>query len=384
MRTPALSLGDPVAETEAETVAANEDPERALENERALNALLRAVLTDRGLPEVLGECLDILLSMSWLSVLPKGGVFLVEDEPDALRLVAHRNLGPALPALCARVPFGCCLCGKAAAQRRLLQSSCVGHDHELRYEGMEPHGHYNAPILSGGEVLGVLVLYLPHGHAGAESERRFLSAATDMLALAIRQKRVEQDLEAAVRKLERLAHVDSLTQLYNRRYLLRRLTEESELTARQGRAASLLLVDVDHFKSVNDRYGHLAGDETLRTIGARLLDGARRYDVVARYGGEEFCVLLPGAGAEAAIEAAERMRRRVEADSVRLDDEAAILVSVSVGVAELTPLESVEQLLARVDEALYRAKRLGRNRVELASRPAGTRRCVEPASVAPA
>ena len=168
---------------------------RRVENEKALNALLRSALQRKSLREVLLDCLDILLSITWLSIQPKAGVLLVQEEERVLNLVVERNLSPELLDLCARVPFGRCLCGKAAATERLVRASCLDSRHEIRYDGIQPHGHYNVPLIENGDVIGVLVLYLPDGHIHKEDEAQFLQAVADILALVVRQKRLEEGLQ---------------------------------------------------------------------------------------------------------------------------------------------------------------------------------------------
>ena len=173
------------------------DSERAIEQDAAIRRLLRTILHEAPLQETLGECLDILLSVSWLSTVPMGGVFLVGNEPETLELFVERNLAPELRTLCARVPFGHCLCGRAALKREIVHASCVDDLHEIRFEGMAPHGHYNVPIQDGAGILGVIVLYLPDGHAARPDETGFLGAVADIFALAIRQKSNEEKISEA-------------------------------------------------------------------------------------------------------------------------------------------------------------------------------------------
>lgn len=187
---------------------------RALENEQVLNNLLHTALNRAPLIDVLLACLDILLSISWLSILPKGGIFLTESAARVLKLVAQRNLSPELLTLCAQVPFGHCLCGRAASTRSLVHASCIDHRHENTFEGIKPHGHYNIPLLDNDQLLGVLVVYLPHGHAGDDLEKQFLKAVADILALVIRQKRIELDLEHEVRTTRQ--QLDELSRLTER------------------------------------------------------------------------------------------------------------------------------------------------------------------------
>ncbi len=159
---------------------------------------------------------------------------------------------------------------------------------------------------------------------------------------------------------------DPLMGIYNRRYLDRCLRQEAEKSRRYGLDLSILLIDVDHFKTVNDTYGHLVGDQVLHSI-AQLIDGSvRDFDRVFRYGGEELVVLLPYTTSDGAIILAERLcdwiaeRRLCEADP-------SLQVTVSIGVSSYAPVtEDVGMMMARADEAMYRAKNNGRNRVESA------------------
>lgn len=167
-------------------------------------------------------------------------------------------------------------------------------------------------------------------------------------------------------RLEELNTMDGLTNLKNRAYFDEALDRELKTARRLNSALSLLLLDIDHFKSINDRYGHLVGDECLRRL-ARLLPQkiTRDTDVIARYGGEEFAVILPGTETAQAVLVAERVRTAVERLEHR-DGAMTFSFTVSIGVAslELQPDLSREKLIELADSALYRAKHNGRNRVE--------------------
>jgi len=165
-------------------------------------------------------------------------------------------------------------------------------------------------------------------------------------------------------RLQRLAALDPLTGIYNRRFGLARLQEEFGRAVREGGPLGLLMFDIDHFKSVNDTYGHLIGDRVLSWVTKISRTVLREGDVLVRYGGEEFLVVLPGASREDAAKTAERLRRMVEEAVVR-DGTQEIRITVSVGVAAF-PHPSVEReqdLVRQSDEALYAAKESGRNRV---------------------
>jgi len=173
---------------------AEEELTKSHQNQKVLNTLLEISLKPIPLEEQLECALDAILATPWLPMQPKGGIFLVEDEPDVLVLKAHRGLAPALLGMCARVPFGRCLCGRAAASNEIQFADCVDDRHETRYEGISPHGHYNVPILSEDRVLGVIVLYLEEGHCRDERELAFLEAVANTLASLIERKRAEEEL----------------------------------------------------------------------------------------------------------------------------------------------------------------------------------------------
>lgn len=168
----------------------------------------------------------------------------------------------------------------------------------------------------------------------------------------------EQMLQSALR--------DSTTKLYNKRYFLDRLDGELKFARRHGSALSVLLADLDHFKQVNDRHGHVAGDAVLANVAAVIGKSVRNEDVVARFGGEEIAVILRAIGLTAAMALAERLRKVVESSRTVLEDGRQIAVTISLGVASVPEqeLESVTELLEAADQALYRAKRGGRNRIE--------------------
>ncbi|MDJ0806366.1 MAG: DUF484 family protein [Gammaproteobacteria bacterium] len=164
---------------------------------------------------------------------------------------------------------------------------------------------------------------------------------------------------------------DPLTELHNRRYLDRRLDEELARASRYHQPMSCLFVDADHFKKINDTYGHKAGDTALRELAVRIRSQLRANDIATRYGGEEFALLLPQTTLDEALLLAERIRLEIANTPIPLDDGNDIWITVSIGVSETLPMlgktphkELGDHLLSSADEAVYLAKKNGRNRIE--------------------
>lgn len=244
---------------------------------------------------------------------------------------------------------------------------------------MPPGGHYQAamgPILSPGvpvhvrigEPLALLLLGAPEDPLGAvvrvggrpDASIHGLRTLADTAALLIRQFRLRE-------RLARDAMFDGLTGLYNRRALSLRLSESFAAARRHDQPLALVMLDLDHFKAVNDLHGHLVGDRVLREFADVIRLCLRESDYAGRYGGEEFALVLPGADANGARGVAERIRQRVEASRLVVAS-AALTVTVSGGVAALgAGMVGPQDLVAAADGALYVAKRAGRNRIFVAS-----------------
>jgi two-component system cell cycle response regulator len=198
-----------------------------------------------------------------------------------------------------------------------------------------------------------------------KEDAEFAEVVIRAAVAAIRRAQALESTQADNRRLEELATTDALTRLLNRRALLDRISVEVDRARRFKSHLSLLMVDIDHFKSINDRHGHLAGDAVLRQLAALLASLARTIDVVARYGGEEFVVILPETMLDGAITFAERLRERAERHVFDVGTKHPLHLTCSVGVATFPSprVASTEDLFARADEALYRAKSGGRNQV---------------------
>ena len=196
-------------------------------------------------------------------------------------------------------------------------------------------------------------------HAG----ERIQSLQDQLIARQIELKKSNAELGLLNDKLTRLANFDALTELPNRRYTLERFADSWAQARRYDRPLSCVMLDIDHFKRVNDTYGHKAGDIVLQEVAATLRSLVRRYDVCGRFGGEEFLCVCPEATVEAAAMVAERMRVSVRQQQI-LAEETQIAVTISLGVAAMRPDHaSPDALTAEADAMLYAAKEHGRNRV---------------------
>jgi two-component system cell cycle response regulator len=213
---------------------------------------------------------------------------------------------------------------------------------------------------------GVFFLRTERGERALSAEDAdFAGIVIRAAVAAIRRAQALESTRADNRRLEELATTDALTRLMNRRALLERLSVEVDRARRFRQQLSLLMLDIDHFKGINDQHGHLVGDGILREMGTLLGGAVRTVDVVARYGGEEFVVILPETATDGAVVFGERLRERVAEHRFDLGTEPIFHLTCSVGVATFPSprVASPEDLFARADEALYRAKSGGRNQV---------------------
>jgi two-component system NtrC family sensor kinase len=186
--------------------AAERRLQRDVDTQNALSSILRVALEPVLLERQLERTLDVLLALPWLSLKAQGCIFLADGPEGQLVLAAQRNLAPQLQVSCATVPFGHCLCGRAAATRSVVFASCLDERHETRFPGIRPHGHYCIPIDSGKQLLGVLNVYVDEGRERDPEQEAFLAAVADSLAGIIERKRAEERLEASNQALKQTNH----------------------------------------------------------------------------------------------------------------------------------------------------------------------------------
>jgi diguanylate cyclase (GGDEF)-like protein len=178
---------------------------------------------------------------------------------------------------------------------------------------------------------------------------------------------VALDNALTIRRAEALSVTDDLTRLYNSRYLNQVLRRETKRASRSGRPLSLLFIDLDGFKQVNDQHGHLSGSKALVEASVLVRGCARETDVVARFGGDEFCVILPDTGREGAVAVAERIKDRIRSFTFLAGDRQDMRLTASIGVATLPDAAgSAEELLRAADVAMYKVKAAGKNGIYVA------------------
>jgi len=232
-------------------------------------------------------------------------------------------------------------------------------------------GHYEFRFLSkSGEMRWVEALCSPINHRGRPATMANLTDVTHRKRAEEEREQLIADLTMAREALHFQANRDALTCLWNRFAVLERLNEELDRAARERQSLAVIMADLDHFKRINDTYGHQVGDVVLRDAASRIRSSLRPYDIVGRYGGEELLIILPGCDEEGAVNFAERIRLAICNRAVETD-EGPVRVSLSLGVALVDgPIKAdPDEVISRADNALYRAKDAGRNRAMIAGPP---------------
>lgn len=310
------------------------------ETGRALSSSLR-------LEDLLPLLLDI--AMTDLDA-DAGAVFLVDRETEGYELAAARGLKPGRTVRSKDVERS--VCDWAVRHKGpCLRTEDLDSDPLLEHFGGPWGAAIAVPLITGGGPVGVIVAAVRQRHTLSEDSVRFMEALAAQAATAVENAMLyRQTAYWAIR--------DGLTGLYNYRHFAERLEIELARAARYQTPLSLLVIDVDRFKNVNDDYGHLVGDEVLRALSERLVHATRESDLVARYGGEEFAVVLPETDYEGAAMAAEKLRTSVGGSPLVTlgPDRSAIGVTVSIGFATYPTTSAAEHIVSQADEALYDAK----------------------------
>jgi diguanylate cyclase (GGDEF)-like protein len=321
---------------------------------------------------------------------PVACLHLADPEYGLLKLITGFNMDPVFSRAWTRLNIG-----GVSLQAQVFEAMKV-HEQTGTPGGGGMGSVICAPISGNQEVIGTLSLMWPSPHQAPADEDRvdFLETVGQLLGLALEHaglvselvenlnrlmrmqvkeeeknrqlETLNQELRTANQQLEELSMTDSLTGLANRRQFLKRLEHEIARANRLEHPICLVMADLDHFKQVNDRLGHQAGDQALMLFAGLLSNGVRQIDIVGRYGGEEFCMVLVNCDLISGVAVADKFRRQFMLKSMRPPFEQLGGITVSMGVAQLNGNSNPNALIGQADKALYLAKQNGRNRVEAA------------------
>jgi len=312
--------------------------------------------------------IEVLLD-SFILVLQKclgaraGSIYFLNDTGEAYAL--HRCFGCLAAEQPELIPVNDSLVEYAALSHRAINlTQTDAADPQLRTIAAESRlkPAMMTMLLEGDRAAGIVNVHDFANNANRDETREtaLLSMVGNIMSIALTNARLFM-------KIQDMALKDPLTQLYNRRYFYEQLSKQIEQCRREQKPCCVLLCDIDHFKRINDNHGHSAGDTVLISFAEKCSTTIREYDVLARYGGEEFIFLLPGMSVQEGRHAAERVRQLIAAST--FDHEgAALQVTTSCGVASFPEnARSIDELIERADEALYEAKKRGRNIVAVAA-----------------
>jgi diguanylate cyclase (GGDEF)-like protein len=312
---------------------------------RAVNASLE--------PERVAEALVARLSI-WIPA--PGWLVVADDGGGMMKQMAAENLAP--PFESAATAVGAWVMRSGA----VYTAASVADDR--RIPDTAPAAALGFPLACRGRTIGAIVAI---DRMPARSVPRFAASTMSVLLAGIEPGAIALENALRVQRAEALSVTDDLTLLYNSRYLSQVLRRETKRASRSGRPLSLLFVDLDGFKSINDTHGHLFGSRALVEAASVIRASARETDMVARFGGDEFALILPDTGSEGAAAVGDRVRDRIAAFSFLRGDGLNIRLTVSVGVATLPDVAaSADGLIQAADEAMYWVKDHGKNGIHIA------------------
>lgn len=334
----------------------------AEQREQARNTILELIAQDASLEQTLSALVNSIEAEDRRMMC---SIVLLDDEGLRLRM----SIAPSLPTFYNEAIIGLEIgpgvgsCGTAAYTKQLvIVEDIQHHPYWAPFRTIAQQAGlaacWSEPILSPkGQVLGTFAIYHHHPRKPGPEDLQRIARAANLASIAIERHRVQNELE-------RQANTDFLTGLTNRRHFIDRAAQGLAHARKNQEAFSLLMMDIDHFKAINDAHGHQSGDLVLQQVAQALQSAVRGIDLVARIGGEEFAVMLPSTDEAHAVIAAERLRQAVAAARMHGEGDTPLQVTLSIGVASLSRKPTgIDTLLQRADRALYAAKNSGRNRV---------------------
>ena len=344
-----------VARDITERKKAEEEVRRYTKQLEALFNIGATVSRTLNLEELLDNVLDTLLMVMGVEV---GGIFLLDEQTSKLLLRAHRGMSPEFIRKVEVVSIGDGFIGQVAKSGKPILAEDVSADSKLsrmRKMGDGIQSFAAVPIMAKEKILAVMGVGSRKYRKFPDWEILMLDTIANQIGMAIENAQLyEHALE--------LAFTDSLTGLYNRRYLMDQIEREFIRAQRSKAPLSLVMVDLDGLKAINDRFGHHVGDRFLKEVAKIVKVNTRASDVAARWGGDEFMLLAPGIDSRSAIKIAERIRAQVERYKMKLEGKE-VGITISSGIVTYPDHASVvAELLKKADEAMYNAKKGGKNR----------------------
>lgn len=339
-------------------IAAQKAQDRLTQRMDQLDALYR-ISQLASEEEDLGATLQAMVDITQ-EIIPGGqcAILLLDERSGSLRVEAAQGYPTGVVGL--EIPLGAGVTGRCARTGEIVRVDDLHGDVDYIPGVPGARSEIAVPLLVEGRVIGVLNAESVEPRAFSHTHRQTLSVVARQAAIVIRAAQLREETR-------RLAVTDALTGLYNRRHFSHHLDLAVARARRHGETLALLMLDLDHFKSINDRFGHHIGDRALQLAAGALSGSVRESDVAARVGGEEFAILAVHADAEAALAAAERLRAAIEGLAVPTSGGRTVCTTASVGIAVFPEHGTDAQALFEgADRALYEAKRLGRNRVVVA------------------
>ena len=260
---------------------AQEEIRRSNDTQTAINALLKIALDGLSLEETLKRSIALVLSIPWLIFESRGSIFLVEDDPQVLVMKAQNGLAQPIQTKCKRVPFGRCLCGQAALTREVQFTNALNERHEVRYDGISPHGHYCVPILSADKVLGVLNIYVKEGHQRDKREEVFLNAVAGCLAGVIERKQAEEALKASEEKYSTLIEEssDGIVILKDRLVVF-----ANQMMCEMSGYSPYGILGTSFHELVPPEYREILAERERRDLAKEFVSGREEFEIITKDG----------------------------------------------------------------------------------------------------
>lgn len=290
-------------------------------------------------------------------------IFIKDDETGSLKALVHNHEGVVLDEMTGESPYSRIMAKAMETGKRVMVSNFTGSEYDTGAGRVKYEDGFAlcVPLTAGSETFGVLNLNGNNRGFFTQPDFTTIELTAEIISAAL-------NIALRVKQLKTLAVTDGLTKLYNHKHFHEVIQMEFERAARYKQPLSLLMIDIDHFKNVNDSYGHLVGDDILSKLSTLFMGHIRKTDIASRYGGEEFAILLPQTSGDKALILAERIRADVE-NTLFETEIGNLKLTVSLGICDSmqSGMETAIDLINNADEALYRAKDAGRNQIKISA-----------------